>query len=293
MRNIRKLYFQNAAGARYGLNGEKGVYASELSGFGFSLSPTFADLTHGFFLPVSDENEPQSPLAFTLTFTQNPYPSYKALLDWLMATETITLVYSPSGTQEYWRDVSVSSMQKGELNNVGWLPVPCSFTCNAPWYLPSPTSLALEVAAAGEIKRYDYTYSSNLRYGSDSAAALSGTIAGAGHIPGSLELSFHGAITNPRIRLTGDISGKTYGVCSVDIALQQSDTLKFSTRYENSYIMKITAEGEETDLLDVLELSTTPFFHIPVDEPCTITVESDVAIEGYADLLVYYYYRSV
>ena len=75
--------------------------------------------------------------------------------------------------------------------------------------------------------------------------------------------------------------------------LSVSDTLLFSTRYEDSYVKKRSAAGVETDLLDVLDLSSTPFFHIPVDEPCTISVESDAAINGKADLEIYYYYRSV
>lgn len=142
-------------------------------------------------------------------------------------------------------------------------------------------------------KRYDYEYVDELKYGSDSAATLSSTIAAAGHIPGSVELTCYGAISNPTISLTGNISGKTYGVCSLDLTLLASDKLVFSTRYENAYVKKVSAEGVETDLLDALNLSTTPFFHIPVDEPCTISVESDTVFLGYADLLVYYYFRSV
>ena len=58
MRRIRKVYLQNAAGDRWGLNGENGVYVSSLAGFGYTLSPTYADLTRGFFLAVSGESEP-------------------------------------------------------------------------------------------------------------------------------------------------------------------------------------------------------------------------------------------
>lgn len=290
---IRKLYLQNAAGERYGLNGEKGIYASSLSGFGLTLSPTFADLGRGFFIPVSDESEPQATIPFTLTFTKNPYDSFRMLVSWLNAAGTVTIAYNPTGKQEYWRDVTVNFLQKGELNSVGWLEIPSSFFCNTPWYLPEPTTLQLETGGTDESKRYDYEYTDELKYGADSSAALSGTIAGAGHIPGSLELTYYGAITNPKIRLTGNISGKTYGVCAVSVVLAPSDTLKFSTRYENSYVKRITAAGVETDLLDALDLSSTPFFHIPVDEPCEISVEADAAFTGYADLLIYYYYRSV
>lgn len=293
MRSIRKLWFQIPSGARWSLNGERGVYASNLAGFGLTLSPNYADLSRGFFVPVSSDAEPQASIPFTLTFTRNPYATYQALVNWLSSAETITIVYNPTGSQEYCRDVTVNFLQKGELTEVGWLEVPCSFLCTTPWYLPTPTSLSLEAGGTDDSKRYDYSYTEDLCYGNDSSAALSGTIAGAGHVPGSLELTYHGAITNPQIRLVGNITGKTYGICSVTVTLAPSDTLKVSTRYENSYVKRITAAGVETDLLDALDLSTTPFFHIPVDEPCTISVEADAAFTGLADLLIYYYYRSV
>lgn len=293
MNTIRKIYLQNAAGQRYGLNGEKGAYASVLSGFGFSMAPNYADLSRGFFVPVGDENEPQSTLPFTITFTKNPYREYQSFVNWLTAAGTITIVYVPVGAQEYWRDVTVNFVQKGELTKTRWLEVPCSFFCSTPWYLPVPTELALEAGGVDESKRYDYEYTEDLIYGVDSSASLTGTIFGAGHVPGSLELAYHGAIVNPKIRLTGDVSGKTYGICSVTATLIPSDTLKLSTKYENAYVKRVSADGTETDLLDALDLSTTPFFHIPVDEPCTISVEADAAFTGFAELLIYYYYRSV
>jgi hypothetical protein len=291
VRSIRKLYLQNAAGQRFGLNGQGGVYASNLSGFGFSLNTGFADLGSGFFRPVSDRQEPQQHLSFTVTFTANAYPAYQRFVDWLAASGGLVLVYQPFNGAEYFRSVSLNSVQKGELSPVGWLECPCTFVSHTPWYRPAPTVLALETGVSGNGKRYPYRYP--YRYGSDSAAALTGVIAPAGHIPGALELSYTGAIVNPKIRLRGNISGKTYGVCAVSTSLAPTDTLRFSSRYERSFVSKITAAGAEADLLDHLDLSTGPFFHLPVDEPCTLTVESDDLITGTATAKVFYYYRSV
>ncbi len=293
MRSIRKLYFQNANGQRWGLNGDRGVYASNLSGFGQTLTPTFADLGRGFFSAVSDEAEPQNTLAFTLTFTRSPYETYQQLIDWLAAAGTITVVYTPAGSQEFCRDVTVNFLQKGELTQVGWLESPCSFLCATPWYLPTPTALEFSGSGLDESKRYTYAYTEDLRYGTDSTASISTVIAGAGHVPGSLELSFYGAIVNPRIRLTGNISGRTYGVCSIAEVFDQHDLLQVSTKYENAFVKKITPGGTETDLLDKLDLSAEPFFHIPVNEPCTLSIEADASFTGTVNLLIYYYYRSV
>lgn len=293
MRSIRKLYFQNAAGARLGLNGEAGIFATALAGFGFSLAPSFADLNRGFFTTVGDANEPQNTLAFTIVLTSDPYTTHQSLVDWLAAAGTLTVVYDPTGKREYCRDVTVSFIQKGELNQAGWLELPCSFTCATPWYLPFPTTMHLSSSAVDEGKHYDYTYDEDLCYGPNSAASMSAVIGCSGHIPGALQLTFRGAVTNPKLRLVGNVSGQTVGVCSLSVALGDTDRLEFSSLYENSYVRRIGADGSETDLLDALDLSLTPFFHIPVDEPCTLSIEADASFTGQADLLVYYYFRSV
>lgn len=293
MRKIRKVYLQNTAGNRFGLNGENGVYASSLAGFGFSLEPVFVDLTRGFFASVNEEYEPQNTLSFMLTFTRNPYESYESFVNWVSSAGKITVVYNPTQKQEYCREVTIQSLQKGELSAVGWLELACSFYCNTPWYLPTPFTLTMDANGLDESKRYDYVYDDALMYGIDSSAALTGEIRGTGHIPGAVEISCRGAIVNPRIRLVGNISGKTFGLCSIATTLLASDTLKYSSCYEGSYVKKVSAEGIETDLLDVLDLGSTPFFHVPVNEPCTITIEADNAFSGFVDMTIFYYFRSV
>lgn len=289
----KQVYLQNAAGDRWGLNGENGVYVSSLAGFGYTLSPTYADLTRGFFLAVSGESEPQGTVPFTVYFTRNAYAVYQSFVDWLAAAGTVILCYNPTGDQEYRRDVDVNFLQKGELNEVGWLEVPSSFYVKTPWYKPYATTLSLETAGGDSSKRYDYVYDSSLMYGVDSSGSLAGELRGGGHIPGSLELSYYGAITNPKIRMVGNLSGKTFGICSVTAVLIASDRLEYSSRREQSYVRKVSADGTVTDLLDSLDLSTTPFPHIPVDEPVTISIEADAAFTGSADLTLFYYYRSV
>lgn len=293
MRRIRKLFLQNAAGSRWGLNGERGVYASALSGFGYTLSPTYADLTRGFFLAVGGESEPQGTVPFTVYFTRSPYAAYQSFVDWLSAAGTLVLCYAPTPAQEFRRNVEVSFLQKGELNEVGWLEVPCSFYATTPWYKPASATLTLEAAAEDSSKRYTYCYDASLMYGAGSSGALSGELRGDGHIPGALELTYYGAITNPKIRLVGAVSGTTFGVCAVTATLTATDRLLYSSRYDLSYVKKKAADGTVTDLLDSLDLSSTPFPHIPVDEPVTISIEADAAFTGSADITLYYYYRSV
>jgi len=41
---MRKFYIENGLGVRQALNGESGIFLSNPTGLGLSLSPTFADL---------------------------------------------------------------------------------------------------------------------------------------------------------------------------------------------------------------------------------------------------------
>ena len=88
--------------------------------------------------------------------------------------------------------------------------------------------------------------------------------------------------------MVGNLSGKTFGICSVTAVLIASDRLEYSSRREQSYVRKVSADGTVTDLLDSLDLSTTPFPHIPVNEPVTISIEADAAFTGSADLTLFY-----
>lgn len=294
MKRIRRFWLRDSSGDTIGLNGEKNFYSTGWAGLGVTLSPSYADLTRGFFVSVSEDDEPQNNITCTLVFAGgSPYAAYTQFVNWLAAASTVTLVYSPTASKTFYRDVKINYLQKGELNSVGWLEVPASFYCTTPWYLPTPSELVIEASTADESKRYDYEYTDDLMYGSDSSSALSGTIYGAGHVPGSVEVMYYGAITNPRVRLVGENTGKTYGVCRLTATLNATDTLLISTRYEDSYVHRIASGGAVTDLLDVLDLSSTPFFHIPVDEPCTIAIEADSVIDGRAQVTAYYYFRSV
>ena len=221
---MRKFYLQNRRGERYDLNGALGIYASEPGGLGFSLSPIFADLSHGFFASVADANDPQGTPGFKITFTRHAYTLYQKLIDWLAAEQNaVTLCYDPTGSQEYMMDITIASLVKTELNALGWLECPCSFYARSPWYRPVPTSLTVTSAGTDSAMRYDYRYTEDLIYGSDATSSISGILSGAGHIPWALELTYHGAATNPRIRLTGNLTGKTYGICAAETVLTGTD----------------------------------------------------------------------
>lgn len=290
---MRKFYIQNSAGERLPLNGENNIYLTDPTGLGLTLAPSFADLKRGFFRGVSDDAEPQNTFNATLTFAgADPYTDYQTFVNWLQQAGQLYLIYEPVSGSEFMRQIDVSYLSKSELNNLRWLVIPAAFFCVSPWYRPAATELELTNVDGNAIV-YPFRYRPTLIYGDDSASSLSAVIFPAGHTPGAIELSYYGAILNPRVRLVGNASGKTYGLCSVTAAMGASDRFELSTLYRDSYVRRVSAGGIETDLLDSVSLATEPFFHFPVDEPSTLTVEADEAFTGSAALTLYYYYRTV
>lgn len=290
---MRRFYFQNSDGERFDLNGARGVYLSGPQGLGVTLSPVFVDLQHGFFEPVADAAEPQTTVTGTLIFVgATPYHIYRQLLQWL-GTE-ITLCYVPTPGTEFYRDLAVNYVQKGELTELGWLECPSSFFATGPWYVGDVSTLRIgSDISDGTPKQYDYAYMDDLRYGSDAAYALSGTIYNRGQLPGVVDLVYTGAIVNPRIRLIGAVSGRVYGLCSAEASLIDTDTLHYTNDYRSAALQRIPANGVTEDLLNSLDLSTDPFSRLPVSEPVVIELVSDTALTGQASVRVYSYWRTV
>nr|DAK94688.1 MAG TPA: Baseplate protein [Caudoviricetes sp.] len=290
---MRRFYFQNSAGEKWPLNGERGVYLTEPQGLGATLSPVFADLQYGFFEPVADAAEPQSTVTGTLVFVRpTPYQTYRQLLQWI-GTE-VTICYVPTPGTTYYRDLSINYVQKGELTELGWLECPFSFFATGPWYVGDVSTLRIgSDSSDGTPKRYDYAYEADLRYGSDAVYSLSGTIYNRGQLPGVVDLVYTGAVINPRIRLIGEVTGRVYGLCSAEASLVDTDTLHYTNDYRSAVLQRIPADGVVEDLLDTLDLSTDPFSRLPVSEPVVIEMVSDTALTGQASVKVYSYWRTV
>ena len=307
MRNFRKLYLQRGlSGERWDLNGESGVYATDLAGLGVSLAPSFYDLGDGFFQINDEHKHPQGSPTFTSVFVSSPYATYRRMANWIMASPELYLVYKPYGNDEYLRRVTLSFLTKGEMDLLGHLNVPTAVLAMTPWFIPTPTEMSL-TTLTGPRKAYlwdeeeqdwGYRYSDDLRYPGDTPGDMSAQIVPAGHQPAAILLRYHGVLVNPTLRLVGLTSGKTYGICSLTarggLTLGASDTLDYSSHKTDQHLLRVAADGQVTDLLPKVDLSRgTPYFRAPNTEAAVFRIESPAAITGEAELTVNYYYGTV
>lgn len=291
---MRKFYLESADGDTYGLNGEKGIFTTQPTGLGFTAGTTYADITHGFFTETSTDKIPQSSIVLTLNLVRpSPYSKYRNFINWIeRAQKPLVLVYEPIPGSAYRRQVTVRYYTKTEIERTGVLVCPLSLSCLTPWYRAETTMLEITDPTTATLMRFDFRFSPELRFGSDSIAAASAEVAAAGHEPASFLIRVPGPVVNPQLSLRGQ-SGKLYGRLAAEIIVPAGSALLLSTRYRDSYVVLEDSTGQQTDLINSIDINlANPFFRAPVEERSSLELNADSAFTG-ATAEVYYYYRSV
>ena len=289
---MRLFYLEDQKGERIPLNNETGIFLYHPSGMGIANSHSYGESGTGFFLRQKDGIE-QLEMGGSLIFPpggEGPYARYRNFIDWLYASEELYFIYCPYGSNEYYRRVEIQTIEKSELNEYGMLECAISILPMTPWYLPSPVHIDFGDDQE-DAMRYDFYYTDDLIYGV-SSNDYTAQITASGHIPSAVKVTFKGEAINPVLTLRGAISRKAYGICSIYENFEETDTLVFSTAEQDSYVRKIDSLGEETDLLDKIDITTNPFFRVPLTEPCELTISGE-SIYGEASMLLYIYYRGV
>ncbi len=286
---MRKLYLQNESGERYALNGN-GVLMTNVSGFGYAKSPSYSDLSYGFYQKVEDVSEPQGVLVGDVNFyrkdtIKEPYAAYRAFVNWVNSGSSLAFVYCPFGGEEYYRDVDVTLLSKGEKEVCGILTVPMTCTAKTPWYRNSPISITIEPNQGQNAKRYSFCYPH--LYGQN-GENIGCEIFGGGQMESGLKVSIPGPVLNPVIRLTDVVSGAEYGRLQLVADIPRGSTLFYSTLRYDAYVR---IDGE--DAIDLVNLEYAPLFGVPVGRLCRLEISADAALPDFIQVQLYDYFRSV
>ena len=278
----RKFYLQNAEGARIDLNGADAIWARDPVGLGVELSPVTGDLGHGFFKPLQEPNRLQGKPGFTLIFTDRDrnYAQYRELMEW---------IYHPSGTEEFLRRISLLTARKTEKNDVGWLEIPVELVTLSPWFLPSALNFTLG-QKSDELRFDDGRFDVGL-FSETQGEAFSAVINPAGTESASLLITFNGTATGLVLALTGLNTGKVYGRCAVSYQILSGDVLEYSSLPSDSFC-RVIRSGVAVDMANYMDPSSSPWMHVPVTEPCQLTMTA-TSITGSATATAHYYYSTV
>lgn len=307
---MRLFYLQNEAGKRQALNYETGIFLTNPEGLGLEFSGTFADLDHGFFKYVSKKYNQKS-FGATLNFFNDPYRRYHDFVKWCMASEKLYLVYNPFGT-EFFIPIEIESFDKKELNKLGYLEVPIKLKYLTPWQTfnnkvvssmdkdTNPFRFGDSCEASQLPDPLAYNKGSKLdgpdRLESGYGVRYSVEVSSNGQFPAAIVLEYNGKANHPVIMLEEmQVDGhfEETARCSILKDFETDSNIVFSTEYENSYIATKNILGKEESLLSYVDISTDPFFRIPIGKECRIRIADDNALDGEITCVIHDYYRSV
>lgn len=288
---MRLFYLQNELGNRIPLNNETGIFLTDPDGLGLTFGDTFADIGEGFFRMVSKKHS-QRAITAKLNFFKDPYKLFNDFINWCMAAKDLYFIYKPM-TVEYYIHVEIASVDKKEINKLGYLESSINLKYLSPWYVPTPASISMMGSEdSGFIMDESRLDGSDVLVNS-TAESYTTDIVPYGHLPAAIKIAIKGTASNPVFRLRGVTTGIEYGKCAINKSFSDETTVELSTMYENSYVKSIDILGFEEDLLPYVDLTGEPFFKVPLTEPCRLTITDDESLQGSVKGSVYYYYRSV
>lgn len=274
----------------YKLNGETGFYLINPTGLGTALSPSMYSMGSGFYGAYNTDQIPQGNIVGDILITpyggDDAYQEYTEFVSYLMAqndANELYFCYKPS-TVEYMCKVRLESITKTEkeADHQHELLCPISLQMLTPWYTATPTSIT-PVEQAG----------------------ISGWIGAdiplptlTSHIPAAWEIKAEyvgGDYNGLTVECYGNITGKLYGKLNLLDTVADENSITIFSKYENPLVAKNYTPASYTDLNNNVDISTNPFFKVPLTEQCYLRVSVGATSAGTlkASCTVYQYYRSV
>lgn len=294
---VRKIKLKNAQGQSIDCL-LKSSFLNDLGGLGYDEQVTYISYANGFHHPIKRQTQ-QSAITGRLSFLNRStaYADYRTLMEWVTTAErqnddgSIILVYQPYGTEEFQKDVILTSINKGELDTGGYLSCAVTFQGLTPWYTVDTLDVDFTQPTGNYTSRYTRTFTYvYLTTGTQLTARIN--LEGAWE--GRFRMEVSGGFNSPIVELF-DAQGEVIGYLEIAGALfSPTDTLIISTMPSGIGAWKETSGGTLTDLTDLIEImdGVDAFFSIPADQTVTLRVRASGATNLNGDLYLYGFYKT-
>lgn len=286
---MRKFFIENDIGQRIALS-DRSIWLNKPAGLGMRMANTYISAQAGFHVESAHDEE-QSVVTGTMVFLRpDTYESFRETTDWLMRSTGLKLIYLPYGSQEFYRDIDIESIDKTEKRLHRMLECAVSMRALTPWYSQINHVFEFMLDDGENYKRYDYRY--NYRY---AQAFLPNSIDFEidGHYPGEVEVIANGPIVSLVLKLTNTNTGEVYGVVDLGtISIGEGERLEYSSKTRDPGVWLVSAAGRR-DVIDLVELhaGSETFFRVPPNIPVTATMTVGGQLESKATMRVTQYYR--
>ncbi len=281
---VRSFSLLDLYGREYSLNqAEKTALLTDPQGLGYEFSTTYIDVGDAFVR--TKYKGKQAVISGTLIFgSSSPYSLYTAFRDFVREAVSLRLVYQPPGSSAaYYRDVDLVTLEKTEMEE-GVLKSAVKFYCKSLFY--SDTKNYFIVTAVEGEMRYDITWPATYNDYSERSVQLSNT----GDVEAPFTATLQGYCENPTITLMKD--GEAVKSVTFPVTLQSDELILYSTLDDDLYVYQVDADGNKTNIMQLLDIDCDNFFKIPTGD-YSIRFTSDTGAAYTTTLVMYKFYRTV
>lgn len=286
---MRQFYLVNKDGQRYQLiNDFSKAFLWQPSGLGFGIDRSYKE-SDGFFFEMNKEVEQTAKSGTLVFFGPDPYPEYKAFMDYITHSEDLKLAYCPKNNW-YYVDIDVESVEKTEIEQDGTLQCSINMLPKTPLYLPYELNIDLSGDLGTSIKQYDYKY--DYVY-SNTAVAGEIEFEIPAQMDSGLEITIPGAISAPSMEFFAN-GVKIGEIDLTSISVQLGEYVRYSS-IPTSAGVYLYSGGSEADITAQIGLNADypTFFLLPPNQTIKAVLQADVLTGTTASLKVYEYFRSV
>lgn len=279
---IRKFYLENEYGQRWDLNNPSTGLLTNPSGLGYEMESSYSRIGHSFVNNYLRDK--QGKITGTLIFGgESPYKNYSECVQFINAAKSLKIVYV-TDAGEYNRNTDLVKIGKSELTEGKTLEADIALACKGLFY-SNQTDRFIVSRTEGEM-RWDFTWPARFK-DYDSRNML---IKNNGHVPAAIQMEIYGYCENPSVIVKQ--GGRELYRLTLPIILETGEVIYYSSLDGELYCYKVDAEGNETNLADILDINNTNFFKLPVGES-RMEISSDTGALNQIVLAIYRFYRTV
>lgn len=186
------------------------------------------------------------------------YDNYRNFINFVESANSLKFVYIiplENGTIEYFKDVDIASIEKGQKGLNGLLICPVIFTIKSLWY--EQKEVVYNITTQEDEVRWNFRF--NSRFVSYNNRKI--IFQNQGHTNAPFLVEMDGYLLNPSILI--EINGEEVYELTFDLTLQSGEKLFYCTRDTDLFVYKQASDGTITNLFDSLDLNKINFFKIP------------------------------
>lgn len=283
---VRGFRLVNEKGQEFSLMDIKNfALLTDPNGLGINYESEFERVGNTFVESVRTLQQGQ--ISATLNFIN--YDNYKKFIDYMVRSSSLKLAYKvpyDSGDMEYFRDISITNIDKSEKGLNGIISENITIDCLSLWYKENQTSYFIRITNQSII--WDFKWDSMfVSYSNNTVEYVND-----GHVPASLQVVFNGVVGNPQIKLL--VENEVYQTIKFNTLIEEGESLFYSSRDNEFEISKIKENGSKENLfnLDVIDFENDNLLKIPINKSTKIEVSADTDITS-AQISVFTYYLAV